>query len=100
MRCPASSSVTSIQRTAGAVEWADLPSVGIRVYYIWLISKKSTRHPGRFPGLGSDDEVEAAERLRSRQTSLACESKQDGKRINALDAPRISRLCRPSMPAD
>ncbi|HEX7466397.1 MAG TPA: hypothetical protein VF309_07140 [Usitatibacter sp.] len=24
----------------------------------------------------------------------------DGKRINALDAPRISRLCRPSMPAD
>src|SRR6266702_4749999 len=43
MRCPASSSVTSIQRTAGGVEGPALPSVGIRVYYIWLISNQSTR---------------------------------------------------------
>jgi hypothetical protein len=31
---------------------------------------------------------------RSRPTSLACENKSDGKRINALDAPRIPRTCR------
>src|SRR5258708_40138005 len=62
MRCPASSSVTSIQRTAGAVESAGLPSVGIRVYYIWLISKKSTRHLGPLPGIIPGTRIDSDER--------------------------------------
>src|SRR5262249_13488695 len=83
MRWPASSSVTSIQRTEGvpsAGRGPSLPSLGIRLY-LYVVDFQEIDDVPRDEG--------RRERRQAGQRRSPARPSSDGKRINALDAPRI-----------